>query len=169
MPWCRWGLLCFGMTACWTSTPSAAPLCVVQEGLPDPWRPGRGRHGAPGGGPAGRHAPGLAGPSHRQVQYLVDGLEAIGVVCQQAGPCGLRGCGQAAAPHPADQFRPTPLACELCKVAGIGGGDGVPRCWGATPPPASSTPARRSCCARTIPVPPIPRPTWTLSSRPSAR
>ena len=75
-------------------------LCVVQEGFPDPWRPG--------GGDMERLAVGLRDGMRQdwlayrigQVQYLVDGLEAIGWCASRRGPCGLRGCGQAAAPHP---------------------------------------------------------------------
>ena len=55
-----------------------------------------------------------------QIQYLVDGLESIGVNCQQAG--GHAACVDAGKllPHiPADQFPAQALTCELYKVAGI--------------------------------------------------
>jgi hypothetical protein len=60
-------------------------LCVVQEGFPT--------YGGLEGGAMERLAVGLRDGMRQdwlayrigQVQYLVDGLEAIGVVCQQAG------------------------------------------------------------------------------------
>ena len=112
------GLLCFKDDSMLDVYTECRTLCVVQEGFPT--------YGGLEGGAMERLAVGLRDGMRQdwlayrigQVQYLVDGLEAIGVPAG-GGPCGLRGCGQAAAPHPADQFPAHALACELYKVAGI--------------------------------------------------
>ena len=94
------GLLCMKDDSFFDVYTECRTLCVVQEGFPT--------YGGLEGGAMERLAVGLYDGMNldwlayriAQVQYLVDGLEEIGVVCQQAG-------GHAA------------LACELYKVAGI--------------------------------------------------
>ncbi len=55
-----------------------------------------------------------------QAQYLVDGLEAIGMACQQAvGHAAFVDAGELLPHIPAQQFPAHALACELYKVAGI--------------------------------------------------
>lgn len=95
-------------------------LCVLQEGFPT--------YGGLEGGAMERLAVGLYEAMReewlesriQQVQYLVDGLESIGVQCQQAGGHAVFIDAGAMLPHiPQDQFPGHVLACELYRVAGI--------------------------------------------------
>jgi len=95
-------------------------LCVLQEGFPT--------YGGLEGGAMERLAIGLYEAMReewlesriQQIQYLVDGLEAIGVQCQQAGGHAVFVDAAAILPHiPQDQFPGHVLACELYRIAGI--------------------------------------------------
>lgn len=114
------GLLCFKDESMLDVYNECRTLCVVQEGFPT--------YGGLEGGAMERLAVGLRDGMRQdwlayriqQVQYLVDGLEAIGVVCQQAGGHAAFVDAGKLLPHiPADQFPAHALACELYKVAGI--------------------------------------------------
>ncbi|CAM2919156.1 tryptophanase [Vibrio rarus] len=114
------GLLCFKDDSMLDSYTECRTLCVVQEGFPT--------YGGLEGGAMERLAVGLYDGMRQewlayrigQVQYLVDGLEKIGVVCQQAGGHAAFVDAGKLLPHiPAGQFPAHALACELYKVAGI--------------------------------------------------
>ena len=114
------GLLCFKDESFMDVYTDCRTLCVVQEGFPT--------YGGLEGGAMERLSVGLYDGMSQdwlayrigQVQYLVDGLEAIGVVCQQAGGHAAFVDAGKLLPHiPADQFPAHALACELYKVAGI--------------------------------------------------
>ncbi|WP_375751429.1 tryptophanase [Vibrio sp. HN007] len=114
------GLLCFKDDSMLDVYTECRTLCVVQEGFPT--------YGGLEGGAMERLAVGLYDGMRQhwlayriaQVQYLVDGLEEIGVVCQQAGGHAAFVDAGKLLPHiPADQFPAHALACELYKVAGI--------------------------------------------------
>jgi len=114
------GLLCIKDDGLFDVYTECRTLCVVQEGFPT--------YGGLEGGAMERLAVGLYDGmgqdwlSYRitQIQYLVDGLEAIGVTCQQAGGHAAFVDAGKLLPHiPADQFPAQALACELYKVAGI--------------------------------------------------
>ncbi|WP_119468476.1 tryptophanase [Vibrio cholerae] len=114
------GLLCFKDESFFDVYTECRTLCVVQEGFPT--------YGGLEGGAMERLAVGLydgmrqdwLGYRINQGEYLVNGLEAIGVICQQAGGHAAFGDAGKLLPHiPADQFPAHALACELYKVAGI--------------------------------------------------
>lgn len=114
------GLLCFKDESTMDVYTECRTLCVVQEGFPT--------YGGLEGGAMERLAVGLYDGMRQewlayrigQVQYLVDGLEAMGIVCQQAGGHAAFVDAGKLLPHiPAEQFPAHALACELYKVAGI--------------------------------------------------
>ncbi|RBM24758.1 tryptophanase [Vibrio tarriae] len=114
------GLLCFKDERFFDVYTECRTLCVVQEGFPT--------YGGLEGGAMERLAVGLYDGMRQdwlayrinQVEYLINGLEAIGVVCQQAGGHAAFVDAGKLLPHiPADQFSAHALACELYKVAGI--------------------------------------------------
>ncbi|MCU8447923.1 tryptophanase, partial [Vibrio vulnificus] len=114
------GLLCFKDESFLDVYTECRTLCVVQEGFPT--------YGGLEGGAMERLAVGLYDGMRQdwlayrinQVEYLVNGLESIGVVCQQAGGHAAFVDAGKLLPHiQADQFPAHALACELYKVAGI--------------------------------------------------
>ena len=114
------GLLCFKDESMMDIYTECRTLCVVQEGFPT--------YGGLEGGAMERLAVGLYDAMRKdwleyrinQVQYLVNGLESIGVVCQQAGGHAAFVDAGKLLPHiPPEQFPAHALACELYKVAGI--------------------------------------------------
>ncbi len=114
------GLLCFKNNRFEDIYNECRTLCVVQEGFPT--------YGGLEGGAMERLAVGLYEGMRQewlayrigQIQYLVDGLEKIGVVCQQAGGHAAFVDAGKLLPHiPSNQFPAHALACELYKVAGI--------------------------------------------------
>ncbi|RKF21479.1 tryptophanase [Alginatibacterium sediminis] len=114
------GLLCFKDDSLMQAYTQCRTLCVVQEGFPT--------YGGMEGGAMERLAVGLYDGMNldwlayriTQVQYLVEGLEKIGVVCQQAGGHAAFVDAGKLLPHiPSHQFPAHALACELYKVAGI--------------------------------------------------
>ncbi|UJF19134.1 tryptophanase [Vibrio sp. SS-MA-C1-2] len=114
------GLLCFKDQSMFDVYTECRTLCVVQEGFPT--------YGGLEGGAMERLAVGLYDGMRQewlayrisQIQYLVNGLEAIGIICQQAGGHAAFVDAGKLLPHiPAEQFPAHALACELYKVAGI--------------------------------------------------
>ena len=114
------GLLCFKDASLMDVYTECRTLCVIQEGFPT--------YGGLEGGAMERLAVGLYDGMRQewlayrigQVRYLVDGLERIGIVCQQAGGHAAFVDASKLLPHiPAEQFPAHALACELYKVAGI--------------------------------------------------
>jgi len=114
------GLMCFKNESMFEVYTECRTLCVVQEGFPT--------YGGLEGGAMERLAVGLYEAMRQewleyrigQIEYLVSGLESIGVVCQQAGGHAAFVDAGKLLPHiPSDQFPAHALACELYKVAGI--------------------------------------------------
>ncbi len=114
------GLLCFKDDSMIDVYTECRTLCVVQEGFPT--------YGGLEGGAMERLAVGLYDGMRQewlayrigQINYLIEKLEAINVVCQQAGGHAAFIDAGKFLPHiPADQFPGHALACELYKVAGI--------------------------------------------------
>ncbi|HFW3715519.1 TPA: tryptophanase, partial [Salmonella enterica subsp. enterica serovar 6,7:y:-] len=114
------GLLCIRDDSYFDVYTECRTLCVVQEGFPT--------YGGLEGGAMERLAVGLYDGMNQdwlayriaQIQYLVDGLETIGVTCQQAGGHAAFVDAGKLLPHiPPEQFPAQALACELYKVAGI--------------------------------------------------
>lgn len=114
------GLLCFKESKFEDVYNECRTLCVVQEGFPT--------YGGLEGGAMERLAVGLRDGMRQdwlayrinQVAYLVDGLEQIGVVCQQPGGHAAFVDAGKLLPHiPPAQFPAQALSCELYKVAGI--------------------------------------------------
>ncbi|MFC5077883.1 tryptophanase [Vibrio thalassae] len=95
-------------------------LCVLQEGFPT--------YGGLEGGAMERLAVGLYEAMReewlasriQQIHYLVDGLESIGIQCQQAGGHAVFiDAGKMLSHIPQSEFPGHVLACELYRVAGI--------------------------------------------------
>ncbi|MGB0663976.1 MAG: tryptophanase [Pontibacterium sp.] len=114
------GLLCFKDDSLFDVYTECRTLCVVQEGFPT--------YGGLEGGAMERLAVGLYEGMRQdwlayrvgQIQYLVDKLENIGIICQQAGGHAAFVDAGKLLPHiPSEQFPAHALACELYKVAGI--------------------------------------------------
>lgn len=114
------GLLCFKNDDYFDVYTDCRTLCVLQEGFPT--------YGGLEGGAMERLAVGLYDGMNQdwlsyritQIEYLVSGLESVGVVCQQAGGHAAFVDAGKLLPHiPAEQFPAQALACELYKVGGI--------------------------------------------------
>ena len=114
------GLLCFKDESLTDIYQECRNLCVIQEGFPT--------YGGLEGGAMERLAVGLYDGMRQdwlkyrinQVKYLVDGLESIGIVCQQAGGHAAFVDAVKLLPHiPAEQFPAHALACNLYKIAGV--------------------------------------------------
>lgn len=114
------GLLCMKDDSFFDVYIECRIFCVVQEGF--------SIYGGLEGGAMERLAVGLYDGMNfdwlvyriAQVQYLVDGLEEIGVVCQQAGGYAVFvDVGKLLSYISVDQFSVQALVCELYKVVGI--------------------------------------------------
>ncbi len=114
------GLLCFKNESFLDVYNECRTLCVVQEGFPT--------YGGLEGGAMERLAVGLYDGMSKdwleyriaQVKYLVNGLESVGVICQQAGGhAAFVDAGKMLSHIKPEQFPAQALSCELYKIAGI--------------------------------------------------
>ncbi|HEJ8088788.1 TPA: tryptophanase [Serratia liquefaciens] len=153
------GLLCIKDDSYFDVYTECRTLCVVQEGFPT--------YGGLEGGAMERLAVGLYDAMNQdwlayriaQIQYLVNGLEAIGITCQQAGGHAAYIDAGKLLPHiPAEQFPALALCCELYKVAGIRAGEIGSFLLGRDPKTGEQLP----CPAELLRLA-IPRATYTKS------
>ena len=116
------GLLCFKDDTYLDEFRECRAQCVIVEGFPT--------YGGLEGGAMERLAVGLKDAMRQnwleyrinQIEYLVMGLEAKGITCQQSGGHAAFVDAGKLLPHlPSGQFPAHALACELYKVAGIRG------------------------------------------------
>lgn len=118
------GLLCFKDYSLHDVLEECRTLCVLQEGFPT--------YGGLEGGAMERLAVGLHDAMRedwlesriQQIDYLVSGLESIGVKCQQAGGhAAFINAGELLPHITPEEFPGHVLGCELYKVAGIRGAE----------------------------------------------
>ncbi|SPW26730.1 Tryptophanase [Edwardsiella tarda] len=141
------GLLCFKDEHFFDVYTECRTLCVVQEGFPT--------YGGLEGGAMERLAVGLHDGMNQdwlayriaQVQYLVDGLEAIGITCQQAGdmpPSSMPVSCCRISPPSNSQPRHWPANC--IKWPGSAPSKSAPSYSAAILRPVNNCPAQPNCC-----------------------